>query len=122
MKNQSLIVVENNIFSKIKKFFYNIKEKLFSKNKFNNQNQTSNEQLEKNVEEQSLKDNKFREEIRIEVKPSNNPQNKKDFLSEINGNVEKLELLSIDRLRRLEKFYDGVIAKNKMVISKLNKD
>lgn len=120
MKNQSLMVVENNIFSKIKKFFYNIKEKLFSKNKFNNQ--TSNEQLETNVEEQSSKDNNFREDIRIELKQSNNPQNKKDFLSEINGNVEKLELLSTDRLRRLEKFYDGVIAKNKMVISKLNND
>lgn len=119
MKNQSLIVVENNIFSKIKKFFYNIKEKLFSKNKLN---QMPNEEVEKKIGEQISKENNFREDIRIELKSSENPQNKKDFLSEINGNVEKLELLSTDRLRRLEKFYDGVIAKNKMLISKLNND
>jgi len=117
MKNQSLIVVENNIFSKIKKFFYNLKDRFFKHKEIVNE-----VNAERDIAENQEVENKFREDIRIELKPSNNPKNKKDFLSEINGSIEKLELLSTDRLRILEKFYDGVIAKNKMVISKLNND
>lgn len=118
MKNQSLIIVEKGFFMKIKNFFYNIKEKIFFGNKANSNNDIVNEQIVDKIEE---KENKFKEYVKIDLKLSDNYQSKKEFLAEMNGNIEKLELLSIDRLIKLEKYYDDIIAKNNVVINKLNK-
>lgn len=42
-----------------------------------------------------------------------------NFLKEIEGNEEKLNMLSIDRLKKLEKYYDNIIAENDKKIKKL---
>ena len=43
------------------------------------------------------------------------------FLKEIEGNEEKLEMLSIDRLKKLEKYYNNIIEENNEKIKKLKK-
>ena len=42
-----------------------------------------------------------------------------NFLEEIKGNEEALNMLSIDRLKKLEKYYDSVIEENEKKIKKL---
>jgi len=115
MKNQSLMVVENNIFVKIKKFFYNLKDRFFKNKEIVNE-----VNVEQDITENQKVENNFRKEIKIDVKDSANPTAKKDLLEELNGNIEKLELLSTDRLRKLEKYYDNVIKQNEIRIKKLN--
>ena len=44
---------------------------------------------------------------------------KNNLLNEIEGNAEKLNILSIDRLQKLEKYYDDIIAENDKKIKKL---
>ena len=44
---------------------------------------------------------------------------RKKFLEEIDGNVELLSKLSIDRLEKLEKYYDKIIKQNDEIIKKL---
>ena len=44
---------------------------------------------------------------------------KKNFLEYIDGNVEALKMLSVDRLRKLKEYYDGVIEKNDKIIENL---
>ena len=49
----------------------------------------------------------------------NNDMEKDNFLKEIEGNAEKLNMLSIDRLQKLKKYYDSIIAENDKKIKKL---
>ena len=44
-----------------------------------------------------------------------------DFLQKIDGNAEMLKMVSIDRLEKLDKFYDGIIKQNNAMIEKLKK-
>ena len=46
---------------------------------------------------------------------------KKNFLEYIDGNVEALKMLSVDRLRKLKEYYDGVIENNNKIIENLKK-
>ena len=57
--------------------------------------------------------------MKVDSADIDNVINKKNFLEEIDGNVEALKLLSVDRLRKLEKYYDGVIKENEKKIKKL---
>lgn len=43
------------------------------------------------------------------------------FLKEIEKNEEKLNMLSKDRLKKLEKYYDNIIKENNKKIEKLKK-
>jgi len=47
---------------------------------------------------------------------------KKNFLGYIDGNLDALNLLSVDRLKKLKEYYDGVIQKNDKIIKQLKKD
>ena len=42
------------------------------------------------------------------------------FLKEIDGNKEMLNMLSIERLKILEKYYDNIIEENNKKIKRLN--
>ena len=44
------------------------------------------------------------------------------ILEYIDGNVEALKMLSVDRLRKFIEYYDGVIEENDKIIEKLKKD
>jgi len=64
--------------------------------------------------------NKFINNIKIESDDINKVIKMKDFLNEIDGNVELLQKLSVDRLKQLEKYYNNIIEENKIKISKLS--
>ena len=61
----------------------------------------------------------FIDNIKIDTKVVDSVIDKKNFLEEIKGNEEVLNMLSIDRLKKLEKYYDSVIAENEKKIKKL---
>lgn len=63
--------------------------------------------------------NQFLEEIKVAPDYIDKDAQRKKFLKEINGNEEALKALSIDQLRKLEKYYDGVIAENEKKIKQL---
>ena len=111
MSNKGIIVYKESFLSKIINFFKN----LFGKKE--EQYNTSNENIKKL--EQEEKQDKFINEIKIDTKVIDAVSNKKNFLKEINGNTEALNMLSIDRLRKLEKYYDSVIEQNEKKIKKL---
>ena len=71
------------------------------------------------AEEKKERQINFSDNIKIDTKAVNSVIDKKNFLEEIDGNVEALKLLSVDRLRKLEKYYDNVIEENEKKIKKL---
>ena len=111
MSNKGIIVYKESFLSKIINFFKN----LFGKKE--EQYNTSNENIKKL--EQEEKQDKFINEIKIDTKVIDAVSNKENFLKETNGNTEALNMLSIDRLRKLEKYYDSVIEQNEKKIKKL---
>ena len=115
MNNNGLIKYKESFIMKIRNFF----KRIFSKkdNQYNSiQEQTNLNISESNNEEK--KDN-FISELIVEDKEINNVIKKDNFLREIEGNEEMLNILSIDRLKKLEKYYDNVIAENDKKIKKL---
>ena len=114
MKNNGMIEYRESIISKIKNIF----KSAFRKNEANNyyvQNESTNEIKQENKEVQ----NTFIDDIKVNESLSNGVIERNKFLKEIDGNEEALNMLSIDRLRKLEGYYDSVIAENEKKIKKL---
>lgn len=112
--NSNMIEYKESFITKIKKFFKN----LFGKK------QENYSTYEDNVKEiESTKNDgsqvNFIEDLKVDTTDVDNVINKRNFLEEIDGNVEALKLLSVDRLRKLEKYYDEVIKENEKKIKKL---
>ena len=92
-----------------------------------------NSKIEKNnhiVETPNLKDTKiiseekeraFFDNVKVETSNIDKYMDKKNFLEHINGNVEALKMLSVDRLEKLKEYYDSVIENNDRKIAKLKK-
>lgn len=70
-------------------------------------------------EDERKKKDKFVTKLKVDSREVNNVVKKDNFLKEIEGNPEKLNMLSIDRLKKLEKYYDSVIEENDRKIKKL---
>ena len=102
MSNKEMIVYKENFISKIKKFFKN----LFGHKKRNNDSVET--EVNENVKEINInkKEENFLKDIKVDTDVSDRVIKKKSFLEEIDGNVEMLNMLSIDRLKKLEKYYD----------------
>ena len=118
MKNNDMIEYKEGFIFKIKRFFNNI----FKKSK-----KQEVSEFQSNISDESVVDfNKVENEFfnNIKVDPSNVDKvvDKKKFLEYIDGNVDALKMLSIDRLRKLKEYYDGVIEENNKIIEKLKKD
>lgn len=115
MNNNGLIEYKESFITKIKKFFI----KLFRKSdeKYNNMPNASNENINELNDEENQ--DKFIEELKVDSNKVNNVIEKNNFLEEIDGNEEALSMLSIDRLKKLEEYYDSVIAENEKKIKKL---
>lgn len=111
MSNKGMIVYKENFLTKIINFFKN----LFGKKE--EQYNTVNENVKKIAQEE--KQDKFINEIKVDTKMVDTALKKENFLKEINGNTELLNMLSIERLRKLEKYYDNVIEQNEKKIKKL---
>ncbi len=114
-KNNEMIEYKENIITKIKNIF----KSLFHKNA------KQYDDLDEKKEEQEIKcsetQDRFFEEIKIDSNETYAITDKKRFLEEIDGNIEMLNMLSVDRLRKLEKYYDDVIKENEEKIKKLKK-
>lgn len=110
MNNNGMIEYKENFMTRIKKIF----KKMLGK-KEEQYNYVRQEPVNKKSERLS----DFIDNIKIDTKVVDSVIDKKNFLEEIKGNEEALNMLSIDRLKRLEKYYDSVIAENEKKIKKL---
>lgn len=113
MSNKEMIVYKEKFISKIKKFFKNLFDN--KKQKYNNIETIS----DKNVKETNKKEEEFLKEIRVDTDISDRVIKTKAFLEEIDGNLEMINMLSIDRLKKLEEYYDAEIKQNNAKINKL---
>lgn len=114
MNNNGMIEYKESFITKIKNFF----KRLFGKSE-KQYNYVQEESVNKITEEKQERQSDFIDNIKVDTKVVNSVIDKKNFLEEINGNEEALNMLSIDRLKKLEKYYDSIIAENEKKIKKL---
>ena len=114
MNNNGMIEYKENFMTRIKKIF----KKMLGK-KEEQYNYVQQEPVNEIAEEKSERLSDFIDNIKIDTKVVDSVIDKKNFLEEIKGNEEVLNMLSIDRLKKLEKYYDSVIAENEKKIKKL---
>ena len=114
MSNE-MIEYKESFITKIRKFF----KKLFGRTieKENDLQQISTEKT--NEVKQDIKQNRFINEIKVDTKEVDKVIKKDNFLKEIDGNEEALNMLSIERLKKLEEYYDDIISENEKKIKKL---
>ncbi len=112
MNNNGMIEYKGGFIFKIKSFF----KRLFEK-KEEQYNYIQEEQLINEIKDE-IQD-KFVSEIKVDTKVVDSVVEKKNFLEEIDGNEELLNMLSIERLQKLEKYYDSIIEQNNEKINKL---
>lgn len=110
MENKQLVEYKEGFISKVRKFFKN----LFGKDKHDYSYAQDVNNVNKTNEDRFLND------IKVDNNIVSKEINLKKFLQEIDGNEEALNNLSIDRLRKLEKYYDNVIKENEKKIIKAN--
>lgn len=114
MNNNGMIEYKESFITKIKKIF----KRLFGK-KEEQDNYVQQEYVNEISEEKNERLNDFIDNIKVDIKGVDSVIDKKNFFEEIKGNEEVLNMLSIDRLKKLEKYYDSVIAENEKKIRKL---
>lgn len=113
-ENKLILLEKQNIFVKIKNYFY----KLFHK-------ENKNISIEKQEKEENIVDkSNFKENIKTEVDFSeiNNEIKKEEFLKKIEKDETILKKLSLDRLKLLEKFYEDRVNKKKAILAELKKN
>ena len=110
MSNKEMVVYKEGIISKIEKFFKN----LFRKKEI----QVEDKQLEQEIEQKPLQ-SQFFNDIKVDTNKIDKISKKHAFLRKVDGNVEELKKLSIEELKKLDKYYDMVIAENNEIIKKL---
>ena len=107
MNNDGLIGYKKSSISKIK----NSLKKTLKKNEDNYIQEESAIELKKN---DNLRNN-FINNLKVDAKVTN------AVIEKINGNEEALKMLSIDRLKKLEKYYNNIIEQNNKKIRNLKK-
>ena len=60
----------------------------------------------------------FIKEIKVDTEIVDKASKRRMFLEEIDGNKDMLNMLSIERLKILEKYYDNIIKENDIKIRK----
>jgi len=115
MNNNRLIEYKESFITKIKNFLKSVFVR--KNNQYNKIQEISDKNITEDITEE--KKDKFTTELRVDDKEISNVVKKDNFLKEIEGNAKKLNMLSIDRLKNLEKYYDKVIAENGEKIKKL---
>lgn len=118
MNNQIIKIDEESFLYKIKKFFSKIKKIFNYKDvKKNNFDIESIPNFNKTEEKEY-----FLDELKKENNQAEYISSKDDFLEKIDGNKELLEMLSIERLEMLEKYYVELIKQNEIKIKKLSEN
>ncbi len=115
MKNNDMIEYKEGFIFKIKRFFNNI----FKKSKKQEVSEFQSNISDESVVDFNKVENEFFNNIKVDSSNVDKVVDKKKFLEYIDGNVEALKMLSIDRLRKLKEYYDGVIEENNKIIEKL---
>lgn len=110
MNNNGLIEYKESFISKIKKLFNRILGK--SEEDYNYVQQETTTKLKK--------DNIIND-LKVDTKATNIMIKRNNFLREIEGNEEALKMLSIDRLKKLENYYNNIIEQNNEKIRGLKK-
>ena len=113
MNKNEMIEYKESFITKMRKFF----KRLFEKGE-RQYNYIHQEPVCELAEEKERKSD-FIGNIKVDTKAVNSVIDKKNFLEAIKGNEEALNMLSIDRLKKLEKYYDSVIKENEKKIKKL---
>lgn len=117
MRNKEIIEYKESFISKIKKYFKN----LFKSKKEENDYVEEISNFNNTEIATAQKESEFFNDIKVETSDIDKYMDKKNFLEYIDGNVEALKMLSVDRLRKLKEYYDGVIEKNDKIIENLKK-
>ena len=117
MNNKGIIEYKESFISKIKKFF----ENLFKNKKEENDYVAEKSNLNHTEIDTAQKESEFFNDIKVDTSDIDKYIDKKNFLEYIDGNVDALKMLSIDRLRKLKEYYDGVIENNNKIIENLKK-
>lgn len=104
MNNKLPIKKKVSFIDKIKNFF----KSFFKKDNFNNIEQTDN-LINADIK---LTDN-FQDSLKMEIKNQNisKDENKEEFLEQLENNPELLYELPIEKLRKIEEYYDELIIK-----------
>lgn len=66
-----------------------------------------------------IKKNNFTDKVKVDENVANIVIERNEFLKQINGNEAILNMLSIERLYKLERYYDDIIEQNEQKIKKL---
>lgn len=122
MNNNGMIEYKESFISKIKNFFKNLFVKKEEQNSYSYQENIDEIKQEKiEAEQHELDSNKkqFINNIRVDSNVNNKVVERKNLLKQFEGNEEALNMLSIDRLKKLEKYYADVIKQNDGKIKKL---
>lgn len=117
MDNKSLVKYKPSLISKIKMFFKSLfwkKEIIPTEEKNTNEN---------NNDANNAKERNFLDDIRIKnidkintVNEFNKENEREKFLEEIDENRDALKKLSIEQLKKLDKYYDKIIKENQLKI------
>lgn len=113
MNNKQLVEYKPSLISKIRNFF----KKLFCKSSIENEKE---QEISANNINNISKEEEFLKDIKVDVKDYNKLNEKKEFLKNINGNKKALNMLSVDRLKKLSKYYSNEIQKNNDKINQNN--
>lgn len=115
MNNNGLIEYKEGFISKI----INLFKKIFGKSE-KQYNYIQKENTNELKKDNYLKNN-ITNDLKVNAKVTNIVINRNNFLRKIEGNEEALKMLSIDRLKKLERYYNDIIKKNNEKINKLKK-
>ncbi len=109
MKNKGMIKYKESFIYKIKSFF----KKIFGKQKYSN--------IQEGFVNQEVKEkqNSFIDTLKVDDKLVDAVVERNKFLKEIDGNEKALNMLSMDRLKKLEEYYNNIIEQNNAKIKKL---
>ena len=118
MSNNSMIEYKESFISKIKNFFKN----LFKNKKEQKDYVPETTELKEKTTVSIQNGMGFFDDIKVDSADIDKFMDKDNFLKYIDGNVEALNLLSVDRLSKLKEYYDGVIEKNDKIIKQLKED
>ena len=104
-----MIKYKESFIYKIKSFF----KKIFGKQKYSN--------IQEGFVNQEVKEkqNSFIDTLKVDDKLVDAVVERNKFLKEIDGNEKALNMLSMDRLKKLEEYYNNIIEQNNAKIKKL---
>ncbi len=117
MNNNSMIEYKESFISKIKNFFRNLFK--IKKGKKTYQQEISDLNNKESILDK--KEQTFLNDIKVDTSDIDKFMDKNNFLEYIDGNIDALNLLSVDRLKKLKEYYDGVIEQNDKIIENLKK-